>query len=137
MPWALERFLTENLQNLRELALREVAEALDREQKQSLEREHPEARRQVAGRLMLCLASRSPYAKALLRKASRMAGRLNVHWFAVYVQTPKEATMRIDAATQRHIADAQQVARELGAEVHRGHRRILWTASSSSRGPTA
>ena len=68
---------------------------------------------------MLCLASRSPYAKALLRKASRMAGRLNVHWFAVYVQTPKEAPMRIDAATQRHIANAQQVARELGAEVHR------------------
>ncbi len=120
VPWAVEHFFRpENLQNLRELALREVAEALDREQKRSLEREQPAARRDIAGRLMLCLASRSPHAKAFLRKGSRMAGRLNVHWFAVYVQTPREGPLKIDATTQRYLADAQQMARELGAEVHR------------------
>ena len=66
---------------------------------------------------MLCLSSRSPRASLLLRRASRMAGRLNVHWYVVYVETPREEPTRIGAATQRHLFDAQQMARDLGAEV--------------------
>jgi two-component system sensor histidine kinase KdpD len=46
-----------------------------------------------------------------------MAGRLNVHWYAVYVETPRESPTRISAATQRHLYDAQQMARDLGADV--------------------
>jgi len=67
---------------------------------------------------MLCLSSRSPRAHVLLRRASRMAGRLNVHWYAVYFETRRDNPTRIDAATQRHLFDAQQMARDLGAEVH-------------------
>jgi len=38
----------------------------------------------------VCLSSRGPNTAALLRYGSRLAGRLNTNWYAVYVQTPRE-----------------------------------------------
>jgi two-component system sensor histidine kinase KdpD len=121
IDWALRHFFqVENLGALRELALREVAESIGRGHTNgaSTPADKQHDHRPAGGRLMLCLASGSPRAHVLLRRASRMAGRLNVHWYAVYVETPREDPTRIDAATQRHLFDAQQMARELGAEVH-------------------
>ncbi|MGB8331264.1 MAG: universal stress protein [Polyangiales bacterium] len=120
IDWALKHFFqAENLEALRELALREVAESIGRTQasdgKTAIEQKN--GQRVTGGRLMLCLSSRSPRSHMLLRRASRMAGRLNVHWYAVYVETPRENPSRIDAATQRHLFDAQQMARDLGADV--------------------
>ena len=64
---------------------------------------------------MVCLSSRSPYAAALLRKAARIADRLGAPWYAIYVQTPRESLVRIDAATQRQIAyKSLELARQLG-----------------------
>ena len=62
IPWALEHFFTgANLATLRELALREVAEALDRNAKAGAP---PSARGQAAapppGRVMVCLSSNPP-----------------------------------------------------------------------------
>jgi two-component system sensor histidine kinase KdpD len=48
-----------------------------------------------------------------------MAGRLNTHWFVVYVETPRETPIRIDSAAQRILLDNIEKARELGAEVVR------------------
>jgi two-component system sensor histidine kinase KdpD len=48
-----------------------------------------------------------------------MAGRLNTDWFVVYVETPQEALLRIDAGAQRHLLENEQKARELGAQVVR------------------
>lgn len=121
VDWALRHFFQpENLEALRELALREVAEAIGRSHANGRDApsEPKNGQRAAGGRLMLCLSSRSPRTGSLLRRASRMAGRLNVHWYAVYVETPHEAPVRMDAATQRHLFDAQQMARDLGAEVH-------------------
>ncbi len=70
-------------------------------------------------RVMVCLASGSPRSAALLRRGSRLAGRLNTDWFAVYVETPSEAPNLIDAETQRHLHATIQKAKELGAEVIR------------------
>jgi two-component system sensor histidine kinase KdpD len=53
----------------------------------------------------------------LLRKASRIAGRLNSDWYCVYVQTPEERPDRIDASVQRRLVDNIQLAQSLGAEV--------------------
>jgi two-component system sensor histidine kinase KdpD len=113
---ALEEFFkTENLSSLRELALREVAESVDRATTaKSDETKHRPA---PVGRVMVCLSSRGPRAAALLRRGSRLAGRLNTDWYAVYVETPREAPDRIDAEAQRHLLDNLERARELGAEV--------------------
>jgi len=120
IDWALKHFFqVENLEALRELGLREVAESIGRSQAGESEADtgQKNGHRTTGGRLMLCLSSRAPRAHALLRRASRMAGRLNVHWYAVYVETPRENPTRIDASTQRHLFDAQQMARDLGADV--------------------
>jgi two-component system sensor histidine kinase KdpD len=118
VPWALAHFFkSENLQTLRELSLREVAESLDR----SAQNLGDKARERsvAAGRVMVCLSSHPPRAKVLLRRASRMTGRLNTDWFCVYVETPKEAPTLIDAEAQRHLLANIELARELGAEVLR------------------
>ena len=66
---------------------------------------------------MVCLSSYPPHAATLLRRGSRMAGRLSTDWFVVYVETPKEAPERIDAEAQRHLHTNIERAQELGAEV--------------------
>ena len=47
-------------------------------------------------------------------KASRLADRLNAPWYAVYIQTPTEDLTRVDAATQRTLANNMQLAQQLG-----------------------
>jgi two-component system sensor histidine kinase KdpD len=119
VSWALENFFKDgNLTTLRELALREVAESLERqsETKARTKAGPPHAAR---GRVMVCMSSYPPHAEMLLRKGSRMAGRLSGDWFVVYVETPREAPNRIDAEAQRHLLANIALARELGAEVVR------------------
>jgi two-component system sensor histidine kinase KdpD len=118
IPWALEHFFRDaNLATLRELSLREVAESLDRSAAQRSVPGAPAPR--AAGRVMVCLSSNPPHALALLRRGSRMAGRLNTDWYVVYVETPREAPERIDSEAQRHLLGNIDKARELGAEVMR------------------
>ncbi|GEJ55470.1 universal stress protein [Anaeromyxobacter diazotrophicus] len=118
IPWALEHFFRDaNLATLRELSLREVAESLDRSAAQRVPLGAPAQR--ASGRVMVCLSSNPPHALALLRRGSRMAGRLNTDWYVVYVETPREAPARIDAEAQRHLLANVDKARELGAEVVR------------------
>jgi two-component system sensor histidine kinase KdpD len=119
VPQALERFFQRgNLATLRELALREVAESLERD---TMRRESAGQQRATAtaARVMVCMSSYPPRAAQLLRRGSRAAGRLNTDWFVVYVETPAEAPHRIDSEAQRHLLENIQRARELGAEVVR------------------
>ncbi|MEW6365287.1 MAG: universal stress protein [Acidobacteriota bacterium] len=117
VAWALQHFFKDrNLKTLRELVLREVAESVERSGSP------PEGSAQagptpVAWKIMVCMSSYSPRATALLRRGSRMAGRLSTDWYVVYVETPQEAPNQIDAAIQRHLHENIQIARELGAEV--------------------
>ncbi len=117
VPRAIENFFKgRNLATLRELALREVAETLERAaaaQTALL----PNAR--AGERVMVCLSSNPPRAAGLLRRGSRMAGRLNTDWFVVYVETPEEAPERIDSEVQRRLLANIEKARDLGAEVVR------------------
>jgi two-component system sensor histidine kinase KdpD len=120
LPWAREHFFKDrNLATLRELALREVAESLDRDQRRAREGGPAagDAGGGVSGRVMVCLSSLPTRASALLRRGSRLAGRLNTDWFVVYVETPREAPHLIDAEAQRHLLANAETARELGAEV--------------------
>jgi two-component system sensor histidine kinase KdpD len=111
---ALENFFrSSNLNQLRELTLRELAAQIDRKRRAEPEEEHDTAPDQV----MVCLSSRGPNRSALLRYGSRLAGRLNRNWYAVYVQTPREEPTAIDAATQRQLSDTLTLAKQLGAQV--------------------
>jgi len=118
---ALTNFFTdENLTTLRELALREVASSVDRSREEIVRRMEgggvAPARRAV-DRVMACLSSDPPLSRVLLRKASRIAGRLNSDWLCVYVQTSQERADRIDSTLQRQLVDNIQLAQSLGAEV--------------------
>jgi two-component system sensor histidine kinase KdpD len=109
---ALENFFTqENLTRLRELALGEIAHLLDRRRWEKSGGEE----RQGADRVMVCLSSGSPNPEALLRKGARLADRMKAPWYAIYIQTPREAPHRIDAATQRRVANTLALAHQLGA----------------------
>jgi two-component system, OmpR family, sensor histidine kinase KdpD len=121
--WALEHFFQDgNLGHLRELALREVAESVERSSARRPAAGTPAAGHERLGhstRVMVCLSSASPRAATLVRKGSRLAGRLSTDWFVVFVETPQEAPDRIDAEVQRHLLANIDLARELGAEVVR------------------
>lgn len=108
---ALGNFFTEsNLSRLRELALEEIAHLLDRRRQQREGGEAPPG----SERVMVCLSSRSPNTLRLLRKAGRLADRLNAPWYAIYIRTPRERPDQIAAATQRQITDALTLAHQLG-----------------------
>ena len=65
----------------------------------------------------MAMSSQVAVTSELLRKGSRIAGRLNSDWYCVYVQTAHERSDRIDAAVQRHLVDNIQRAQSLGADV--------------------
>ena len=120
---ALENFFKDdNLHHLRELALREVAESVERAASARSVRAAAQARGAPdtggsAGRIMVCLSSSSPRGAVLVRKGSRLAGRLNTDWFVVFVETPREAPDQISSEAQRHLMTNTDLAREMGAEV--------------------
>jgi two-component system, OmpR family, sensor histidine kinase KdpD len=109
---ALENFFTPaNLTRLREIALTEIAHLIDRRGRRA---EADRAPALAAERVMVGLSSRSPNAPALLRKAARLADRLNAPWYAVYIQTPAEDLTRTDAATHRILGKNLELAQQLG-----------------------
>jgi two-component system sensor histidine kinase KdpD len=108
---ALENFFTQvNLTRLREMAFEEIAQRLDRRRTQ----QEGDDNQATLGRVMVCLSSMSPHAEQLLRKAARLADRLNAPWYAVYIQTPTEDVHRINAATQRQIANTLTLTHQMG-----------------------
>jgi two-component system sensor histidine kinase KdpD len=106
-------FMSANLERLRELTLRELASQIDLRRRETIEDEASLSPDQV----MVCLSSRGPNSEKLLRYASRLAGKLNRNWYAVYVQTPAEEPTVIDAHTQQIISSTLTLAKQLGAIV--------------------
>ena len=106
-------FKRSNLEQLRELALRELAAQIDLRNRDLADK----GLAATPDQIMVCLSSRGPNSDQLLRYASRLAGRLNRNWYAVYVQTPSEAPTQIDSQTQRQLAETLTLAKQLGALV--------------------
>jgi two-component system sensor histidine kinase KdpD len=111
---AMANFFTpSNLEKLRELTLRELAAQIDLRTREAQGAEGGAASDQV----MVCLSSHGPNSEKLLRYGSRLAGRLNRNWYALYVQTPSEEATSIDSQVQRHLSDTLTLAKQLGAMV--------------------
>ncbi len=114
IPTALQNFFkSDQILQLRELALREVASQVVRK----VETEVP---REVAlkhERLLACISSNDKTAKIVIRKTARLATYYNSEWFVLFVETPKESSNRIALDKQRHLINNFKLAVQLGAEV--------------------
>lgn len=110
---ALENFFTENnLNTLRELALRETAAALDRRP-----RIGGKSPTDVSEKIAVFFSTNPESTSRLLRAASRLAGRLNREWMAVYVRRKNEDPNHIPSDLQRKFMQNVQLATELGGSV--------------------
>jgi two-component system, OmpR family, sensor histidine kinase KdpD len=115
---ALTNFFREtNLSTLRELALRAVADEVGSKAASHRQREGLEPAL-IPERVMVCMSSNSD-APRVLRAGVRSAGRLGARWYAVYVQTPREAPGQIKPADREAIQRNIALAEELGATVVR------------------
>jgi two-component system, OmpR family, sensor histidine kinase KdpD len=111
---ALTNFFTfSNLEKLRELTLRELASQIDLRRREVSEDDVPS----MPDQIMVCLSSRGPNTEKLLRYTSRLAGKFNRNWYAVYVQTPSEEVTAIDVQAQLYISETLTLAKQLGAMV--------------------
>ncbi len=112
---ALANFFTsKNLTRLREMTLSETANILDRK---SRDEAGQESNVGGLGQVMVAISSRGPDPGRLLRKTARLAAQLNAQWYAVYVRTPNESALKIDATVQRQVADTLEAAQKMGGLV--------------------
>jgi two-component system sensor histidine kinase KdpD len=122
-------FRLDNLTALRQLALREVANAVELRARSQVQSTRPDEEPKESGpvirgvadaeRVLVCMSSIPTATRRLLRRGARLAGGLNSTWFVAYVRTPGETPERIDTAALRSLADNITLAKELGAEVVR------------------
>ncbi len=121
-PDKIEQALTNffrkgNLSTLRELALRAVADEVGEKAASYRQREGLEPAL-IPERVMVCMSS-AAQAPRVLRTGARIAGRLGARWYAVYVETPREAPGRIELADRDSLARNLQLAESLGATIVR------------------
>jgi two-component system, OmpR family, sensor histidine kinase KdpD len=107
-------FTTQNLTRLREMTLSETANLLDRKQRGGAD-QGPNVN--ALGQVMVAISSQGPDPGRLLRKTARLAAQFNAQWYAVYVRTPEESAVRIDAEVQRRVADTLETAQKMGGLV--------------------
>lgn len=115
---ALGNFFThDNLLQLRELALKEVAMRVEKKVESQVVAEgklHHEY-------LMAVIDSSEKRARRVIRKTARLATYLNAAFIVLYVQSDKEDMNRIPLANQRYLINNFNLASELGGEVVRVH----------------
>ncbi|MBS0272126.1 MAG: histidine kinase [Proteobacteria bacterium] len=119
IPIALKNFFKEeNLSKLREIALREVAEAIEQATQPTHHKLLPLKEAIFAShQIMVCFLPERWSQRVLLKKAARLAGRLSKEWFVVYAETPEDNPEKIDLEKQRFLFSDIQFAKDLGAHV--------------------
>ncbi|WP_340620705.1 two-component system sensor histidine kinase KdpD [Xenorhabdus siamensis] len=111
---AIEHFFRKgNLIALRELALRRTADRVDDQMRAFRDTRGKEPVWHTRDNLLLCIGDNEGNEK-LIRKAARLAAKLDCIWHAVYVETPK--LHRLPEVKRRTILKALRLAQELGAE---------------------
>lgn len=106
-------FKTENILQLRELALKEVAFRVEKKVESEVLPVAP-ARRE---KILACISSHEHTPRHIIRKAYRLSTRYSTSFIALYVQTPKESPDRINLASQRYLLNHFQLVTELGGTV--------------------
>jgi two-component system, OmpR family, sensor histidine kinase KdpD len=103
-----------NLIALRELALRQVAEQVDRSLSSYMDEKEIQENWAVRERIAVCISS-NPRAQYLLARAARMARRMDAELYAVHVDVGD----RPDARDEKSLAANLQFAESLGAKAVR------------------
>ena len=106
-------FKADQILQLRELALKEVASQVVRK----VENEVPKNIGLKHEKLLACISSNDKTAKIVIRKAARLASYYNGIWYVLYVETPKESSNKIALDKQRFLINNFKLATQLGAEV--------------------
>ncbi|MFZ0819545.1 MAG: universal stress protein [Candidatus Acidiferrales bacterium] len=112
---ALKNFFRRgNLIALRELALRQVAEKVDKSLESYMEQKDIQENWAVRERIAVCISAH-PRSQYLIARAARMARRIDAELYAVYV----EAGLDSSADGQKTLEANVQFAESLGAKVAR------------------
>lgn len=106
-------FKSDQILQLRELALKEVASQVVRK----VENEVPKNTALRHEKLLACISTNDKTAKTVIRKTARLSSYYNSKWFLLYVETPKESSDKIALDKQRHLINNFKLATELGAEI--------------------
>jgi len=112
---ALQNFFQpDQILQLRELALKEVAGQVERKVDYQVTAKKNPYRHE---RFLACVSSNHEIGQRIIRKTARLASYYNSQWYVLYVQTSKESVDKIPLAAQRHLINNFKNATELGAEV--------------------
>ena len=115
VPMALNNFFkTENILQLRELALKEVALRVEKKVENEVVVSSVGVRHE---KFLACISSKEKTPRRIIRKAARLATRYNTSFISLYVQTPRESADRIDLASQRYLLNHFKLVTELDGEV--------------------
>jgi two-component system, OmpR family, sensor histidine kinase KdpD len=106
-------FKSEQILQLRELALKEVASQVERK----VDTEIPKTNTLKHERFLACISSTDATAKTVIRKTARLANYYKSKWYVLYVQKPDESASNIALDKQRHLINNFKLATELGAEI--------------------
>jgi two-component system, OmpR family, sensor histidine kinase KdpD len=114
VPMALGNFFqTERILQLRELALREVANQVERK----IDNEIPKNIKVRPELFLACISTNEESAKVIIRKTARLAAYYRSKWYVLYVQRSNESSDKINLASQRHLINNMKLATQLGGEV--------------------
>jgi len=103
-----------NLIALRELALRQVAQVVDKSLEAHWVREGLEAAVAVGEKIAVCISS-NPVAQYLIARGGRMAHAIDAEFYVVYVESPDDA----EGDNRRTLQENVRFAENLGATVVR------------------
>jgi two-component system sensor histidine kinase KdpD len=111
--WAAKNFFREsNLTALREMALRLVAEHVDRDLRDIMSEEKIIGPWKSGDRLLVAVSA-SPYSERLIRYTRRLAASMEASWIVANIERPRALSSEEQTRLTRYLA----LARQLGAEV--------------------
>src|ERR1700758_127147 len=111
--WAAKNFFREsNLTALREMALRLVAEHVDRDLRDIMSEEKIAGPWKSGDRLLVAVSA-SPYSERLIRYTRRLASSMEASWIVATIEGPHQLSPEEQTRLTRYLA----LARQLGAEV--------------------
>jgi two-component system sensor histidine kinase KdpD len=102
-----------NITALRELALRKVAQHVDRDMIDYMQAHAIGGPWPASERILACI-SENPSSAELVRRARRLASALKAEWTALYIEGPRHATL--GETEKDRIADTLRLAEKLGGQ---------------------